>query len=168
MMTLTPLNAKFPRISASNLKGKRFDLPQDLEGNLNIVIIAFKREQQRFVDDWKPFLSELTKKVKKLSWYELPIIQTSYLIFRWIIDGGMRSGIPKEEARKKIITIYTNKKKFRQHLNILNEDLIHILLIDKKGRIIWRADGRYTKKKMTELELVLKKHKLSSVIKTFD
>jgi hypothetical protein len=40
----------FPEIEASNLEGRKFVLPQDLDGELNVVIIPFLREQQELVD----------------------------------------------------------------------------------------------------------------------
>ena len=49
---------QFPRVEGSNLEGKRFALPSDFEAEYNVVIVAFRREQQADVDSWLPFLRQ--------------------------------------------------------------------------------------------------------------
>jgi hypothetical protein len=152
----------FPTLSATNLEGQRFQLPNDLKGELNIVIIAFKREHQELVEEWVPFLTILVQNNPSLAFYELPTLNSSYLLIRWMINGGMRSGISDKEARERTITLYTNKKEIKRQLNIPNEETIYIILIDKNGRIIWRTNDKYTEEKAQELEKVLEKYKTDS------
>jgi hypothetical protein len=142
----------FPTIAASNLEGKKVILPQDLEGTLNVVIIAFKREQQLLVDTWIPFLESLMDKTLDFAFYELPTIRSGIPFLRFIVDSGMRAGIPGKSARERTITIYTKKKKFRQNLDIPNEETIYIFLMNKDGQILWRSVGEFTEQKGTELE----------------
>ena len=49
---------QFPRVEGSNLEGKRFALPTDFGAEYNVVVIAFRREQQADVDSWLPFLRQ--------------------------------------------------------------------------------------------------------------
>ncbi len=142
----------FPIIEASNLEGKKVLLPQDLEGTLNVVIIAFQRQQQSLVDTWIQFLEVLMNKTPNFSFYELPTIRSGIPFLRFIVDSGMRAGIPDKNARERTITIYTKKKKFRQRLDIPNEDTIYIFLIKKDGHILWRSEGEFTEQKANELE----------------
>ena len=109
------MEKNFPKISAKNLEGDSLELPHDLEGTLNIIIIAFKREQQSLVDDWIPYLEDYIKKNLQIAYYEIPTIHFSYLPLRWMIDGGMRAGIADKKARQRTITLYINKKKFTSH-----------------------------------------------------
>jgi hypothetical protein len=146
------MNVIFPTIEASNLEGEKVLLPQDLEGTLNVVIIAFQRQQQLLVDTWIPFLEELTHKTPGLAFYELPTIRSGIPFLRFIVDSGMRAGIPDKQARERTITIYTKKKQFRQKLDIPNEDNIFIFLMKKDGHILWRSEGEFTIQKGIELE----------------
>lgn len=146
------MEKKFPKISAKNLEGDSLELPHDLEGTLNIIIIAFKREQQSLVDEWIPYLEDYIKKNLQIAYYEIPTIHFSYLPLRWMIDGGMRAGIADKKARQRTITLYINKKKFKKHLDIEDENTIYVFLIDEDGRIIWKTDGNITKEKTHSLE----------------
>jgi hypothetical protein len=148
----------FPIIEASNLEGKKVTLPQDLEGTLNVVIIAFQREQQLLVDTWIPFLELIMNKTPGFAFYELPTIRSGIPFLRFIVDSGMRAGIPDKGARERTITIYTKKIRFRQNLDIPNEETIYIFLIKKDGHILWRSEGEITEQKGIELETAINKN----------
>jgi hypothetical protein len=139
-------------VSGSSLDGKRFNLPRDLKGKVNIVIIAFRREQTDIIEQWATPLKEIMRADPSLEVYELPTLSRGYSPFRWWIDGGMRAGIVDEEARRRTITIYTNKRNFKVQLGIPNEETIYIFLVGKDGRIITRVQGDFTEEKHQQLQ----------------
>jgi len=142
----------FPNVSGSSLDGKRFNLPRDLKGKVNIMIIAFRREQTDIIEQWATPLKEIMKADPSLKVYELPTLSRGYSPFRWWIDGGMRAGIVDEEARRRTITIYTNKRDFKVQLGIPNEETIYIFLVGEDGRIITRVQGDFTEEKQRQLQ----------------
>jgi hypothetical protein len=139
-------------VSGSSLDGKRFNLPRDLKGKVNIVIIAFRREQTDLIEQWAGPLKDVMKADPSLELYELPTLGRSYSPFHWWIDGGMRAGIVNEEARRRTITIYTNKRNFKVQIGIPNEETIYIFLVGKDGRIITRVQGDFTDEKYQQLQ----------------
>lgn len=152
------MSITFPKISSSNLEGQKFELPQDFKGKLNIVLIAFQREQQDLVDEWLPFLNDLARRNPDIAFYELPTLNISYILVRRVIDGGMQAGIPDKNARERTITLYLNKKIFRKELDIPDEKTIYVLLINKKGKVIWRTRGSFTIEKSSDLENAVKEN----------
>ncbi|MEO9019250.1 MAG: hypothetical protein ABI314_01965 [Gemmatimonadaceae bacterium] len=151
-MTTTPIAAPnrtdslgfFPGVSGDNLNGARFDLPGSFVGALNLVVIAFQRDQQRDVDGWMPFLETLAKDRDDVRIYELPTMGRRYRLIRPIIDGGMRGGIPDTTVRAATITLYIDKTPFRRALQLPSEDSIYVLAVDRQGRVHARAAGVYT------------------------
>lgn len=135
---------RFPVVEGSNLEGRRFSLPNDFEGELNIAIVAFRREQQGDVDTWAPFLKSIAAKHAGLKAYELPTLNRSYRIVRGFIDGGMARGIPAKATRETTITLYIDKAPFKKALNITEENCIVTLLVSREGRVLWRGDGRHS------------------------
>lgn len=141
----------FPRAVGSNLEGREFVLPFDLEGKLNVVVIAFKREQQADVDSWMPFLGKTEATHPGLRVYELPTLARGYRLMQSFIDGGMRRGIPDVAVRAATITLYLDKAPFKRALRISDEGRIHLLLIDREGRVYWRAAGAFDPARAAEL-----------------
>ena len=148
---------KFPEYSALNLEGRRLRLPDDLEGKMNVVILAFRREQQDSVDEWIRFLEGLVKEYGILAYYEIPTIHIIYSLFRWMIDGGMRAGITDKKVRQRTITLYIDKKEFKRRLEIDSEESIIILLLRKDGEILWRTVGHYSEDNGLELRSLVEK-----------
>jgi hypothetical protein len=63
----------------------------------------------------------------------------------WMIDRGMRRGIPSKEKRERVITLYVDKEAFKTALNLpTSEDTIYLLLVDRRGRVLWRGEGSYS------------------------
>lgn len=148
--TAMPDDVRFPAVSGRNLEGREFALPRDF-GDRSIAVVAFRQEQQRDVDTWLPALRELGREHPGLAVYELPTLATRYRLIRAFIDGGMARGIPDRAAREATITIYTDAGAFRRALAIPDDGAIHVLLVDRAGRILWRAAGRYDERAMAAL-----------------
>jgi hypothetical protein len=136
--------ATFPDLTASNLAGRGMHLPSDFEGDVNLVLIAFQRNQQADIDTWLEPGRRLSAEFPRLACYELPVISKMNPLFRRFIADGMRSGIPDPKARASTITLHLEKPRFRASLDLLSEDRVYALLVDRKGIVHWRADGRCT------------------------
>lgn len=153
------INSKFPEVEGDNLERRHFKLPYDLEGDLNLVFIPFKRIQQSLVDEWTKSLKPLYEENEFLYLYEIPTLSSGYRFMSFMIDGGMRAGIPDKETRNHTITLYVDKKRFKKALKIDTEDTIYILLLTPEGDIIWRTEGLVNNDKLEDLKNIIKKHK---------
>ncbi|MFX9711398.1 hypothetical protein ABTO94_20055, partial [Acinetobacter baumannii] len=92
--------------------GKTFNLPSDFEGKLNLVFLAYYRNQQENIDTWLPLARKLKEETPDLMYYEIPTLQNYAQSFRNYIDNGMRRGIPDTRVRAITITLYLNQKSF--------------------------------------------------------
>jgi hypothetical protein len=146
----------FPQLIAENLNREKIEIPAQLRGRLNVLIVAFQQWHQNLVDTWVPLLVELTEKNPELDFYELPTIRKMNFIYRGFLDGGMRAGIRSKETRGRTITLYIDKTPFKQALAIDNEDNIHIFLVDKHGEIFWRSEGAFEQEKANSLQSIIK------------
>lgn len=138
---------RLPAVSGSNLDRQRLRLPEDLEGELNLVLIAFQQWHQRQVDTWLPLARELEATYPALRYYELPTIRRLNVVARTFINEGMRAGIPDPVARERTITLYVDKEAFREALDLAGEDNVYVLLLDREGRVLWRAEGAWAAEK---------------------
>lgn len=145
----------FPRVQGANLERESFTLPDDFEGEINLALIAFTREQQADIDTWIPAARELARSHPGFRYYELPTISRGVPLARWWLDGAMRAGIPDHAARAATITLYLDKRAFREALELPSEKTIYALLVDRMGRILWRTEGAWTDEKGRALQQVV-------------
>jgi hypothetical protein len=146
----------FPVVEGRNLEGQTLVMPRDFAGDVNVVFVAFKREQQADVDSWAPTLDTLRARRPGVRVYELPTLAREYRLMRRFIDGGMRGGIPDSAVRAATITLYIDKAPFKRALGITSEDHIQVFVVDRGGRIRWQGSGRYTPALWTKMQEALR------------
>jgi hypothetical protein len=147
---------QFPNVSGSNLQRTKLTLPQDFQGERNLVFVAFEQWHQTQVDTWIPLARQLEAAHPGLLYYELPTIQRLNVLARTFVNEGMRAGIPDPVARERTITLYLDKRAFRQALQLPGEESIYVLLLDRQGRVLWRAEGAFTPDKGESLASVIR------------
>jgi hypothetical protein len=145
----------FPTVRGSNLLRQKITLPQDFQGKLNLVFIAFEQWHQMEVDSWIPLAKELEKQVNGLYYYELPTIQSRNSLYQMFINEGMRAGIPNPKTRARTITLYIDKADFRRALELPDEEHIYILVVDRQGNVHFRLRGPFSPEAEASLRQVL-------------
>ena len=154
--TLSADTVHFPVVTSTNLEGKTLTLPRDFAGERNIVFVAFLQRQQKDVDTWVPFVKQVIGRTPGVDYYELPTIKRMVAPMRWMINRGMKGGIDDRSARDRTVTLYIDKDPFKQALGITDENMIHVLLVDRAGHVLWHATGAFTAAKGAALDDVLK------------
>ncbi len=149
---------RFPQVTGSNLLRQKVALPDDLQGDLNILLMAFHQWQQAWVDLWIPFARQIEQSFPGVQFYELPVIYKMNFFSQTFLNEGMRAGIPNPTTRQKTITLYLDKPSFRRALDIPHEDTIWVLLLDRQGNILWRTDGAYSQEKGDALFKTIQEH----------
>jgi len=143
-------NSYFPKITGIDLDGKKQELPTIFKNKFNLVVVAFKREQQSEVDTWIKAAEPILKENSDLSFYEIPLIYELSSFKRMWVNNGMRFGIPDEVARKRTITVYTNREEFFK-ITGMAENKICALLLDDSGKILWKKEGVADVNKINDL-----------------
>ena len=118
-------------------------IPAGFEGNLNIVFVAFQQRQQRDIDSWLPFVTQLAAHDPNLLVYETPGST-------WTRCDGSSStaasalGIPDHSTRTRTITLYTDRDALRQALDLPSQETMYVLVIDRQGRVLGGSRARST------------------------
>ncbi|HEX9032717.1 MAG TPA: hypothetical protein VF834_12810 [Streptosporangiaceae bacterium] len=116
-------------------------MPAELPGEWNIVIVAFRRQQQELADSWVPWLEDQAAAIPGLEFAELPAIGLAWQPARPVIDGGMAAAIRDQRTRRRTLTVYTDLRRVTIPLDIGNRDTIWLFLTDRAGRVRWRGSG---------------------------
>ena len=58
-------------------------------------------------------------------------------------------------ARARTITLYVDKPAFRRALELPHEEDIYVLLVDREGKVFWRAEGAFAPEKGESLAAAL-------------
>lgn len=145
----------FPKIEARNLTGRICRILGALDGDRSVLVVAFRRWQQRLVDGWLSSLVALEAQVAGLRVYELPTISSAWSPVRWFIDGGMTRGIPDRDAWARTLTSCTDVGRVLGALGLSNTETIAVVLVERSGRIAWQGGGRFHSGQLQEVSATL-------------
>ena len=141
----------FPEITSKSLAGRVVTLPKIVEGKVTLICIAFVRSAQSMIDSWiQPFEQKFGKDSRFLV-YEIPMINEAWKVISWVIDSGMRRGIPVEK-HDNVVTFYGDYSSYQKALGIEDTNLAYVFLLDQKGIIRWKGHGYASPE--TEKELI--------------
>ena len=143
------IGKKFPEVNADSLAKTAESIPGSAKGKVTLIAVAFLQQSQPQLDSWLgPFTQRFGSK-EGFTFYEIPMISSGYKFMRFIIDSGMRGGIPKEK-HKNVVTMYGDVEKYMNELN-LDARYGYAFLLDREGIIRWQEKGFSTPETLKEL-----------------
>lgn len=134
----------FPTLYGESLSRREYKIPAGLEGERNLLFVAFLRHQQVEIDRWMAALGDAEGRHPGLRVYEIPLLRRIHRLYRQMIDGGMRAGIPNPATRDRTITVYTDRTQFLRGAGLADEHAIWVVLVDRSGAILWSHTGGVT------------------------
>ena len=146
---------RFPRLVAETLSERPLILPDSLDGELALVVVAFRRHAQPLVDSWMTPVVRRFHDTPGFAWYEVPMLAGGWRMVSGFIDGGMRAGIPSEH-HDHVATCYGDTTRFAEALEIHDLNSAYAYLIDADGTIIWLGSGWAARRQIDELSLLLR------------
>jgi hypothetical protein len=141
----------FPTIVTSSLSGRRMSLPGDLEGGLSVLLIALDARHQLAINSWVPYVKQLEQLYADLSYYELPVLGRTSILWRPVASARMRGAIPNPSARQRTVPLYVDRAAFCQALGLPENRGVQVLLMGRDGDIVWRSAGEVTPEKVQAL-----------------
>jgi ATP10 protein len=139
----------FPELKAQTLSKKDVVFPKDVAGKPTIICIAFVGNAQSLVDTWTtPILKKYPN--QEVNFYEIPMIKGAWGIVSGMIDGGMRSGVPKE-LHGNVATYYGSLTDYKTNLMMPDKNSCYLFLLDKTGVIQYVAEAAADSDKLTVL-----------------
>lgn len=150
--------ARFPDLTAYNLAKQKLNLPSGFVGQVNLLLISFQPEQRKQIDSWMAVAQALQHTDFNFRWYQMPVSSSELWIFRWWDNSSMRSDETDPETWPWIVPLYVDKDGFRHSLHIPGEKQISVLLVDRQGNVLWRAEGPMTPEKRNSLQAAVGVH----------
>jgi hypothetical protein len=143
------IGMQFPNVTADSLAGTKESIPESCRGKVTLVAVAFLRESQSQLDSWlNPFYEKFGTR-DGFMFYEIPMISSGYKFMKFVIDGGMRGGIPPFK-HKHVVTMYGDVEKYLTALH-LDPRSGYAFLLDRDGAIRFQAQGYATEQSLKEL-----------------
>ncbi len=143
-VSAAPAQERFPPLTAYNLNKQKVILPGGMAGKIDLLLISFAPEQHRDAESWLAAAQALQHMDFQFRYYELPVEGRENFVFRWWDTSSLRSDENDPELWPWIVPLFVDRGKLMRDLEIPNAKQVVALLVDRQGRILWRASGPMT------------------------
>jgi len=144
-----------PQVTAYALDRVKVTLPAAFVTPLNVLILFFQRDQEEVVNGWLPVVNR--RSTPQIQTWLLPISQRENGLYRWWLNASLRGTQAASLPRRYTVPLYVDKRPFLGALQISSEHEVVLLLTDRAGRVLWRADGPLTDSKKADFNNFLAK-----------
>ena len=153
----------FPNMDTETVEDKKVSLPGDTKGKYTLLGLAYSKKSEEELNSWfQPVFQKFIQKNKGLFegfGYDVNV----YFVPMFTGVNAAATGTAKRKAIKNIdpqllpyILFYKGElKTYKEALDFERKDIPYFFVLDPDGKIIFATTGKYTTKKMDDVEEVL-------------
>lgn len=162
-VTAQVVGKMFPVMEAETVEDKKVKLPDAVKGKYTLLGLAYSKKSEDELNSWfQPIFQKFIQKntgVFESFGYDVNV----YFVPIFSGINAAATGTAKKKAIKNVdpnllpyILFYKGDvKPYKEALDFEKKDVPYFFVLDKTGKILYATSGKFTQKKMDEIEGVL-------------
>jgi len=140
---LAQQTAAIPPTRGTTLAGTEVKLPEAFKAKITILVVGFSHTSQEQIGNWGRLISADYGKSPEVDYFELAMLARAPKLLRGMILKRLESMVPFEE-RPHYIPVLEGESGWRTAAHYDKPDDAYILLVDRKGTVLWQSEGEPT------------------------
>lgn len=157
LVLVAQMGKQFPSIETYDLDEKKIVIPEDTKGKFTLVGVAFSEDAQEDLYSWsQPVFSEFMDENNLSSLVYDPNVHL-ILMFTGVNQLAFNKAKEQitegtdENLRKNVVLYKGKMEDYRKTLKMKDRKVPHFFVLDKNGKIIFVAEGRYSRKTLEKV-----------------
>lgn len=148
------LMGRLPTITTKRLDQQPITLPHGLPAERSLALVAFQRSQRAEVDSWIKGLR--LDHDPSIPWFKMPVFDDPGSAgARSDIERKMLERYTSDSARKRLVPVFTDRGAFIRAAGLTGTEHAWVLVLDREGKVLARAEGMYDEAKAQALRQTL-------------
>lgn len=145
---------RLPTVNAKRLDQQPLTLPAQLPAERSLALVAYTKHQREEVQSWiRGMHLELDS---ALPWFRLSVLNDpGSESARSAVERRLLAQYPNAVDRARLIPVFTNREAFARAARVSSTDHAAVLVVDRDGRVLARAEGAYDEAKAKALRETL-------------
>lgn len=157
------IGTAFPDMEAETVDDVIVILPEQVKGKYTLLGLAYSKKSEEELNTWfTPVFEKFIQKNKGL-FESFSYDVNVYFVPMFTGVNSAATGTAKKKAAKNVdpqllpyILFYKGEiKTYKEALDFEKKDIPYFFVLDKEGKIIYATSGKYSSKKLDEIEAVL-------------
>jgi len=148
------LLGRLPTLTAKRLDQQLVVLPHNLPARRTLAIVAFQSKQRAEVESWIKGLQ--LESDPTIPWFKMPVFNDpGDESARNDIHDQMRARHPAGKDPSRLIPVFTDRQAFIRAAGLTGTNHAWVLVLDREGKVLARAEGPYDEAKAQALRETL-------------
>ena len=132
----------FPTIAAEALDKTPITIPKQLEGQPNLLLLSWARDQAPEIDTWTAVAQALEHSYPTIRVYRMLVSPPENALYRWWDSSSLRNAETDPELLHWTVPLYTDEVALQRALGLSgSRHAVVAVLVDRAGHILWKAQG---------------------------
>ncbi|WP_127121626.1 TlpA family protein disulfide reductase [Chryseotalea sanaruensis] len=154
----------FPAMEAETVEDKKVKLPDDVKGKYTLLGLAYSKKAEDELNSWfSPVFEKFVRKNTGSLFDGMGYDVNVYFVPMFTGVNAAATGTAKKKALKNIdpqvlpnILFYKGElKQYKEALDFEKKDTPYFFVLDEEGKIIYATSGKFSTKKLDEVENVI-------------
>jgi hypothetical protein len=148
------LLGRVPTVSAKRLDQRQMALPHGLPAERTLAVVLFRRDQKAEAQSWIDGMQLRTD--RSIPWVKMPVLEDPGTEpQRRAIEHGLLARVAHPHDRSQLVLLFTDREAFVRSAQLPNSDHAAVLVLDRRGTVLARADGAFDEDKAQALRETL-------------
>ena len=140
------LMGRLPSFTAKRLDQQHITLPQGIPADRSLALIAFNRTHRAEIESWIDGLQ--LRHDPSIAWFKMPVLKDpGNQSARDDIESVLLARYTSEADRARLIPLFTDRDAFIRAAGISSTARASVLVVDRDGRVLARAEGQFDQRK---------------------
>lgn len=148
------LLGRLPTLTAKRLDQQLVVLPHGLRAERTLALVAFQSSQRAEIDSWIKGLR--LESDPTIPWFKMPVFNDpGNERARDDIHNQMLARHPAGRDPSRLIPVFTDRQAFIRAAGLTGTEHVWVLVLDREGKVLARAEGPYDERKAQALRETL-------------
>lgn len=150
----THVMGKLTTLIAKRSDPRQMVLPHGLPADRTLVLVAFGRQHSGEIQSWVRGMR--LDQDAAIAWIKMPVLEDpGSEQARQAIENNLLAGQRSERSRARLVPVFTNREAFSRAAGLSGARHASVLVLDREGKVLARAEGRFDEKKAQALRETL-------------
>lgn len=148
------LMGRVPSLAAKRLDQQPIALPGQIPAERSLALVAYTRHQRDEVQSWVRGMG--LERDSAISWFRLSVVNDPGSdTKRSEVERKLLARYPHPAERARLVPVFTNREAFARAAGISSTEHAAVLVVDRDGHVLARAEGPFDEAKAQALRETL-------------
>lgn len=145
---------RLPAPTVQRLDQQRVAVPRGMTADRMLALVAYSKAQRAEIDSWIQGLR--LEQDSTIAWFKMPVLNDpGNERGRYAAERQLRAQHQGKIEHSRLVPIFSDREAFMRAAGLSRPEHASVLVVDREGKVLARAEGRFDERKAQALRETL-------------